>query len=236
MMKDLSRRQKQFLNQFLDMYEELVKPIHYGALAKRLDISKVTAYEMLRLLETRGLVQAEYYLPSGVRGPGRAEVRFKPTNEAKQLYQQLKGNYLEIRAWEEEKQNIIKGLLKGKAVGYETLLNDLLIRIPEQHSPLIFITEMITLIILAIMTINKTTEKKGLIERLSRIGFPGELGLLALVGFGAALSLVEDVNISISTFLMNQIVKYQDLLSHLNEENYERMMDFTQNIVKIMAD
>jgi len=235
MIKDLSRRQKQFLSQFLDMYQELDKPIHYGALAKRLDVSNVTAYEMLRLLEIRGLVQSEYYLPPGVRGPGRAEVLFRPTNKSKVLYQQLKGKNLEIKAWEEEKRNILQALLEGKAVGYESLLNDLLVRITEQRSPLIFITEMITVIILTISSIKKATEEKGLLERFSRIGFPGELGLLALAGFGAALSLIEDVNINISTFLMKQIAKYQDFLAQLSEENHKLMIDFAQSVVKIIS-
>jgi Mn-dependent DtxR family transcriptional regulator len=75
MAKKLTRRQNQFLSQFLDLYQENDKPIHYATLAKHLDIGKVTAYEMLRLLEKRGLVKSEFHLPSGDRGPGRSGAR-----------------------------------------------------------------------------------------------------------------------------------------------------------------
>ena len=47
----LTRRQHQFLSQFLDFYHEVEQPIHYPDLADRLGIGNVTAYEMLRLLE-----------------------------------------------------------------------------------------------------------------------------------------------------------------------------------------
>ena len=234
MPKELSRRQKQFLNQFLEMYKEQEKPIHYIELAKHLEIGKITAYEMLMLLEKRGLVKTEYYLPPGHRGPGRSEIFFRPTKEATRLFEQLSGSTADIETWEIAKQNILKELHEGKAGGYETLLNDLLVRIPEQRSPLIFMTEMITAIIITINSIKKAAEDNGLVDRLSRIGLPGELGLIALAGIGAALTLVEDVNLNLSTFLMKQSGKYQEMLTQLNEEKRKQMIDFTQDVIKIV--
>jgi len=234
MLKELTRRQKQFLNQFLDVYQEMNKPIHYVKLAKRLGISKITAYEMLRLLEKRGLVDIEYHLPLGNRGPGRSEVFFRPTKEASRLLDRLSGNNAEIKAWEDIKQRILKELQDGKAEGYETLLNSLLVRIPEQSSPLIFITEMITTIILALLPIKKAVKDKGLLNRLRQIGLPGELGLIALAGIGAALSLVEDINLSVSTFLMEQSRKYQEMYTQINEEKRKQLAEFTRNVIKIV--
>ena len=234
MRKELTRRQKQFLSQFLDIYQEKDVPIHYVGLAKRLDIGKITAYEMLKLLEKRGLVEAEYHLPPGNRGPGRSEVYFRPTKEANQLFERLAESTADIEEWEIVKQRILKELQDGKAGGYETLLNDLLVRIPEQRSPLIFITEMVTIIILALTPIQKAANDKGLLDHLSRIGLPGEIGLIALAGFGTALSLVENVNLNLSTFLMEQSGKYQEMLAQLNEEKKKQLTDFTHNVIKIV--
>jgi len=234
MRKELTRRQKQFLGKFLDIYQESEEPIHYVGLAKRLDIGKITAYEMLRLLEKRGLVKAEYHLPPGNRGPGRSEVFFRPTKESTRLFKRLSENTADTEEWEIVKQRILKELQDGKAGGYETLLNDLLVRIPEQHSPLIFMTEMITTIILALTPIKKAVKDKGLLDRLSRIGLPGEVGLIALAGFGAALSLVEDVNLRFSTLIMEQSEKYQEMFTQLNEEKREQLTDFTRDVIKIV--
>ena len=234
MRKELTRRQKQFLGKFLDIYQESEEPIHYVGLAKQLDIGKITAYEMLRLLEKRGLVKAEYHLSPGNRGPGRSEVFFRPTKEATLLFDQLSGSTADIEEWKIVKQRILKELHDGEAGGYETLLNDLLIRIPEQRSPLIFMTEMITTIILALTPIKKAVKDKGLLDRLSRIGLPGEVGLIALAGLGAALSLVEDVNLKISTLLMQQSGKYQEMIARLSEEKKKQLTDFTRDVIKIV--
>jgi len=40
----------------------------------------MTAYDMLRLLEERGLVTSEYVLPE--QGPGRSMIVFRPTAKA----------------------------------------------------------------------------------------------------------------------------------------------------------
>ena len=60
----LTRRQEDFINNLLDLYREMEGPIHYSVLAERLGVSPFTAYDMLRLLEEKGLVSSEYYLPS----------------------------------------------------------------------------------------------------------------------------------------------------------------------------
>lgn len=236
MAKKLTRRQHQFLSQFLDMYQEIDKPIHYVELAKHLDIGKVTAYEMLRLLEKRGLVKSEFHLPPGDRGPGRSTVLFRPTQNTIQLINQLSGGTVDSEAWELAKMRILLQLHEGKVAGYESLLNDLLARISERRSPLIFMTEMITASILTIAEIQEEAEDKGLIDRLRRIGLPGEIGLSALAGISIALSMVENANLSLSTFLLDHSDKFQEMLSQLSEEKRNQLSDFAREVTKIVKD
>jgi DNA-binding MarR family transcriptional regulator len=234
MAKKLTRRQQQFLSQFLDMYQEIDKPIHYVALAKRLDIGKVTAYEMLRLLEKRGLVKSEFHLPSEDRGPGRSIVLFRPTQNADQLVNQLSGGTADSEAWELAKMRILLQLHEGKVEGYKSLLNDLLARISERRSPLIFMTEIITAAILTVAAIQKEAEDKGLIDRLRRIGLPGEIGLSALAGISIALSIAENANLNLSTFLLEHSDKYQETLIQLSEEKRNQLSDFAREVTKIV--
>ena len=234
MARKLTRRQHEFLSQFLDMYQEIDTPIHYVDLAKYLDIGKVTAYEMLRLLEKRGLVKSEFHLPAGDRGPGRSTVLFHPTQKAVLLVNQLSGGTADTEDWESAKSRILLQLHEGKVEGYESLLNDLIARTSKRRSPLIFMTEMITATILAVASVQKEAEEKGLIDRLRRIGLPGEIGLNALAGISSALSLVENVNLSISTFLLNQSVKYQEMLAQLSDEKREQLSDFAREVAKIV--
>ena len=234
MAKKLTRRQHQFLSQFLDMYQEIDKPIHYVALAKRLDIGNVTAYEMLRLLEKRELVKSEFHLPPGDRGPGRSTVLFRPTQKTIQLINEISDGTADSEDWESAKSRILQKLHEGEVEGYESLLNDLLARTSARRSPLIFMTEMITATILTVASIHIEAEDKGLIDRLQKIGLPGEIGLSALAGISSALSMVENVNLSISTFLLEQSGKYQEQLKSLSEEKRNQLSAFAREVSKIV--
>ncbi|RLD92017.1 MAG: hypothetical protein DRJ13_16985, partial [Bacteroidetes bacterium] len=116
----------------------------------------------------------------------------------------------------------------------ESLLNDFLVRTSERRSPLIFVTEMITATILTVASIQKAAEDKGLIDRLERIGLPGEIGLSALEGISTALSMVENVNLGISTFLLEQSGKYQEQLTSLSEEKRNQLSAFAREVTKIV--
>ncbi|MEW6651570.1 MAG: hypothetical protein AB1453_15450 [Chloroflexota bacterium] len=234
MTKKLTRRQQEFLDQFLDLYREMDEPIHYAALAERLGIGKVTAYEMLRLLEERGLAQVEYYLPEGERGPGRSSVLFRPTDKAVRVLKMLSGGSINDEDWEQVKQHILQQLEEDHAAGYETFLDELLARIPEQPSPLVYLTEMSTAIILALDSLRERAESLDPLKNLKRIGLPGEIDLSALPGIGLSLSLVERVNQRVSSLLSAQSGKYQSVLAQLSEEKRRRLSEFTRRISNIV--
>ncbi|MBU0512843.1 MAG: hypothetical protein KKD28_14850 [Chloroflexi bacterium] len=235
MRKNLTRRQQEFLSQFLDFDREMEEPVHYVTLAEHLGIGKVTAYEMLRLLEDRGLVRSEYHLPGEGRGPGRSTVLFRPTAEATRLLFDLAGGSPEDEDWDIAKEHILQQLREGKAVGYDGLLTDLLARIPEQRSSLIYLTEMITATLLALGALRDSAEASGLAGRLRRIGLPGEIGLSALGGVSVALSMMERVNRRVSTFLLAQSGKYHTKFSQLGEENRRRLSEFAREAAKIVS-
>ena len=60
----LTRRQMDCLGEINDLQRQNQgDPVHYSDLAQRLDISKSTAYYMLRMLEEKGCVASQYQLP-----------------------------------------------------------------------------------------------------------------------------------------------------------------------------
>ena len=235
MKKKLTRRQQQFLSQFLDIYREMEHSVHYVAVAERLGISKVTAYEMFRLLEEKGLVRAEYQSKPDQHGPGRPTVYFYPTQEANRLFSELAGNLSDLEDWQVVKGRILQQLRDGQAGGYEDLLSNLLLHIPERRSPLIFATELITALILMLATIQKAPEVRAIMERLHWIGLPQEIGLSVLSGIGMLLSVLEHKNRRFSTILLTQISRYEDALSYLSEESRRQLGEFTREVVQILS-
>jgi DNA-binding PadR family transcriptional regulator len=79
----LTRRQAEFVERLIALNRDLERPIHYSVLAEDLGVSPFTAYDMLRLLEEKGLVTSVYQLPEDRGGPGRAERVFYATDKGK---------------------------------------------------------------------------------------------------------------------------------------------------------
>jgi hypothetical protein len=235
MNKRLTHRQQQFLSQFLDLYHEMGHSVHYVLVAEHLGIGKVTAYEMLRLLEEQGLVLAEYQANPGQHGPGRSAVLFFPTQAAVQLMRVTAGNPVEIKDWMIAKEQILDQLRAGKAGNYEDLLANLLSRIPELRSPLIFITELITALVLMLTSIQDAPEIRAMLDRLKQIGLPRKISLSVMSGIAMLLSVIERVNRHYSTILLAQFNRYEDALLQLNEESRRLLEEFTREVVQIIS-
>ena len=235
MSSQLTRRQMQFLSQFLDFYQRMEEPVHYSALAQHLGLGRITAYEMLRLLENRGLVRAEYHLPpASDRGPGRSEVFFLPTERAHRLLGVRADETQNNEKWEAAKAKILKEISEGKTGRYESLIEDLLMRIPEQHSPMVFMTEMIAAIILSLSTIESTALGKKLIDQLKKVGIAGEIGLITLAGISTVLSAILDANIKFTSIFLKYSRKYQENLLKLSSEKQKQLSDFANEVANIV--
>lgn len=233
-MEKLTRRQKYFLTRFLELQSIGGDGLHYTKVAKYLGVGNVTAFEMLRLLEKRGFIISEYHLPEGNRRPGRSIVLFSPTAKAIELSNDHKGAEVENRDWRRIKGYLLKRLRVGKAGGYQSLLTELCAQIPQRRSPLKYLAEMITTIILSLESLRDISVASKLLNKLQRIGLPGEIDLHALAGVGFALSLVDRINSRVSKFYETQSEKCQAMLSRLNEENKAHLCDFVREVVLIV--
>ncbi|MCP4165826.1 MAG: hypothetical protein GY759_08020 [Chloroflexi bacterium] len=85
----LTRRQETFIRTMLDLYLVAKGPIHYSTVAERMEVSRITAYDMLRLLEEKGYIRSEYQRSGEKSSPGRAEIVFWPTDLARQRFEMM---------------------------------------------------------------------------------------------------------------------------------------------------
>lgn len=230
----LTGRQKDFLSKFLDLYRKIDRPLHYAVLAHKLGVTKIAAYDMLRLLEERGLVTSEYVLPKG-GGPGRSSIVFSPTEKAAAVMAQLAGEDWDTAEWDEVKERILTALREEKGTDYQNLLEEILHRIPERKSPMLYAAEMITAVLLNLHQLKEEAKGGSLLENLRTLGWPGELGLNALAGLTLGLTLVEKANRRITNLLLSYAQKYQDHLAKLSAENKKRLSDFAQEVMNIVG-
>lgn len=230
---ELTGRQKEFLREFLDLYREAGQALHYTAVAERLGVGKITAYDMLRLLEEKGLVTSEYALPPS-RSAGRSSIVFRPTSKAHELMAHLAGDAWERAEWQEVKERILEALRAGKGRDYEPLLKEILSRLDKQSSPLFAAAEMLTAIILTLDQLRREAETSGLAEWLRALGFPGEVGLSALAGLTVGLSLAEQANRSFTARLPAQVWRFQESLARLSAESKRHLSEFASEAWKIV--
>jgi hypothetical protein len=235
MPKKLTHRQQQFLSQFLDIYQEMKQSVHYGVVAERLGIGKVTAYEMLRLLEEHGLVRAEYQPNPEQHGPGRAPVLFYPTRQGDQLINGLAGPAANQDDWAQVKEQILQNLRDGKSGDYDELLSKLLAHMPESHSPLVFAAELITSMLLTLASIQDIPEIKAIMKQLRRIGLPQEIGLSVMSGIGMILSVFEQTRRRSTTILLTQVKRYEEVLSQLSEDSQRQLSEFTREVIRLIS-
>jgi hypothetical protein len=229
----LTGRQQAFLSDFLDLYQEEKDAVHYTIVAERLGIGRITAYDMLRLLEEKRLVASDYVMPTS--GPGRSSIVFRPTEEGEALMRQLAGETWDRQEWETVKQRMLKTLRAGPCEDYEPLLEGILTRLPERKSPLIYTAEMVTAVILSLRQLGETAQTSKLWEQLRELGLPGEMGLNALGGVAVGLSLVEQANRRLTLKLLASTRQYQDYLADLSSESRRRLSEFTAEVMRIVG-
>jgi predicted ArsR family transcriptional regulator len=229
----LSSRQRDFLSRLLDLYRRAKAPVHYADVAQALDVRPVTAYEMLRLLEDKGLVQSETTRPQGHRG--RSVIVFSPTEKATTLLSELSRDSLGMQEWEEAKANILKAVDGARGSSYQDLLNKVLLRIPERKSPLLFAADMVTAIILALYELRDTAAAKGIFANLRRFGPPGWAVLYSLAGLSLALSLVEKANRNATSLLLSHSYQFRQHLDNLTQGEKARLSDFVYEVLRTLG-
>ena len=112
----LTSRQQAFLDKLFDLYREFNGPVHYSVVAERLGVNKFSAYDMLKLLEKKGVAASSYVLGQKHAGPGRSMVVFYPTYQATRFLTQLRHEVLGSDEWQQAKELLLQRLRLSTAM------------------------------------------------------------------------------------------------------------------------
>ena len=103
----LTPRQQTFLDKLFELYGEFKGPVHYSVVADKLGVNKFSAYDMLKVLEEKGVAASDYVLSDEQAGPGRSQVVFYPTHKAAQFLTQLRDEMRYNADWQRVKERIL---------------------------------------------------------------------------------------------------------------------------------
>ena len=225
----ITKRQKEFLQSLIDLYQDKGSPIHYSEVAQKMGVSKWTAYDMLQLLRKEGLLEVEYLIPESDNYKwgklGRSTITFFPTKKGYTV-SNLPQRKLSTKAAElnKLKKEIIQKFeeIKGKFN-----LKDLFKEALETKSPLIFCA---CVLLILILLIKKITEGIAEIKLLSQVIPPDatstyiELALIVFVGmcFGVLTKYISKIPKYI-TGPNNSLDEYADYIQTYNQ--YVSQMD-----------
>ena len=227
----LTRRQQEVLSKLLDLYHEGNKPIHYTTLAKHLGVSPVSAYEMLRLLESHGMVEVEHQRSEPPNGPGRPTVAFRPTLSAIRRLRTLGGsNIRNQEEWQQVKNRILQQIQNYQDQELENLLDELINHIPDEIFSLSNLANITTAILLNLNLIEEHEEVTNVRKALSNRELSVLASLSALVGLGFSLAISKRLYYRLGSLLLGRAGQILSAISTLNPEKLNRLADLLRDV------
>jgi DNA-binding PadR family transcriptional regulator len=235
---NLTRRQEEFVRSLLDLYGELQEPFHYSELAGRLGVSRFTAYDMLRVLEEKGIVTSHYQLDEGRSGPGRSTVVYRPTQRARRILEDVfAGNAGE--SWEVLKDRLLEQVQQGH-LGDGELAHEMLARTPpDEPETLRYCIEVMTVVALNLRRrsgrqILLKQVRKLLASEDDRSCRPG----LSLLG-GFALGVLAEESHRDQAWeqeLLDHVWQYQALLIEMEPAACQRLAQRLRELFGLLAE
>lgn len=150
----LTKRQQEFLACIFEQYLKHRNPVHYTTVAKRLGVSKWTAYDMLKRLGQAGYLSSHY----GVKekgNPGRSQLFYTPTSKLKQLMEEDAGKQEDWLAWRQLLVNSVKKLQSATGGSGHDQIEELLTLLPEAKGSIMYCACLIALFVAYIKVFNE---------------------------------------------------------------------------------
>lgn len=249
MLEGVTPRQLDFLKALYDLFGVDQEASHYTKVARRLGVNRYSAYDMLRVLERKGLVAADYVLASDKDGPGRSRVVFYPTKRGLDVLRRAgliavnahpdpdSLNDVNLEEWSAFKESILRRLGETRQVDKRELLVDLLSRLPERRRSLHYCAQMVSALVLVL---GRAQEKMlaaiSPFEALQALITDDDTSLSALAGLGLGSALMTDSGSDARLIhqLVGQMQSFQLHLHSLSGDGKHRLASFLREAIQVV--
>lgn len=235
---ELTQRQGDFIAKLTELFRELDCPIHYSVVAKRLGVSNITAYDMLRHLEEKGFVTSQYELANNRSGPGRSRIVFLPTARARRRLKvaSLAENVIGER-WEGIKARAFEQFQQRRLNGY-VLIQDILDHIPSEDDRAL--KECVEIMTILALHLRHRAGRKLLLDFLPQVLSSKDASRadLSLLG-GFALGILVDETSKgreWSQELLEHVQRYETRVSEMTPETRRALASHILNVFETLGE
>ena len=220
----LTPRQQTFLDNLFELYREFKGPVHYSIVADKLGVNKFSAYDMLKVLEEKGVAASSYVLSDNQAGPGRSQVVFYPTNKAAQFLTQLRDEVRNSGDWQAVKRRILHQLEDARKRNPADALREALSALPDTTKPpLNYCAQMISVQLLNI----ERLRARNLLPAMDNLSGKGQVGLGTLAGLSLASALTNDADdTTLTEKLLAHTKRFQNQLTEMSDESISKLSSF----------
>lgn len=208
--------------------------MHYPDLASELGVSKWTAYDMMTILERKGMVTREYAIREAGAASGRSQVLFRPTDRGTAMLTDLIGGRLreDEQDWEETKQRILSVLERTSAPEYQAVAEELLHALDSRRSPQAYWAEAMTAVLLTVKDVRRRVEEIPLLQDiLARVRSP-RARLLALAEVGASLPATALSSVELRQKLHDFLQRHEVLVEQMDAVKQRALLCFLGTVTK----
>lgn len=224
----LTPRQKTFLSRLMDVYHEVQMPVHYSLIARNLGLCASTAYDMLRVLEKKGMVISQYLVPRESTGPGRANIVFQPTSKTIEQFAPAVEEASLHGEWKAVKASIIDSL-ENNHEGHSELVNGLFEQAGRVRSPLPRCAQILTALLLSLRECKHAAFDEDLVKTMLKAPASGP-GISSAAGFLLGLTLRDKKVRHNLRRHRGFIDKYIASVQIMSQDNLVRLQEFILDV------
>jgi hypothetical protein len=230
-MLKLTPRQQAFLDKLFDLYRESKGPVHYSLVADKLGVNKFSAYDMLKVLEEKGVAASDYVLNDEQTGPGRSQVVFYPTHKAAQFLTELREEMRYSSEWQDIKESMLHQLEEARQINPVEAVSQAMSKLPDPKIPLNYCAGMVSVLILNLERVREHNLRPTWDAMMTK----GRVGLAALAGFSLASAVATDPDdTSLTEKLLAHTKRFQGQLAELSDESITKLSSFLSDAMGVV--
>ncbi|WP_413299292.1 helix-turn-helix domain-containing protein [Bacillus sp. 1P10SD] len=219
----LTKRRREFLDQICRQYHTTNLPVHYSEVAEAIGVSKWTAYDVLKTLESQGLVKRNY--STNENETGRSVVVFSPTEMAEEMFQKERRETSNMEEWEAILNHMTELIEKNQDLPLMDAIHNIITRMKTVEVKLEFCAYFLCVLILYLNSLGKTV--KCLTVNMVNASTETKMKLTVFVGAVIGM-IIQSVSDELSPEMITLVQQFFDNVNQLNGEEMQLLIAFIE--------